>query len=196
MNSVTNRIYVPSTGNTDNGTSVTVIDGGTNAVIAIIPGFIGPRYAAVNEVTNTNYYVTNAGGTTVTVIDGATSSVTGTVTVAGRPFGIAVNPITDRGSMSPTARSSSGLPRRVQWHDQRPGRDGRMAAPWSVAVNAATNKFFYVSNFFGTNTILRHRWRLEHAQGVDRLHCSPTPSDVTVDPVSNRVYVAGGAPIR
>jgi len=59
VNPVTNKIYVANSGDT----TVTVIDGPTNTIIATIPSGLGPSGGmAVNPVTDT-VYTTTAGGT-------------------------------------------------------------------------------------------------------------------------------------
>ena len=70
VNPVTNKVYVANFG----GTTVTVIDGATNATTTVLTG-TSPIAVAVNPVTN-RVYVANWGVATVTVIDGATNATT------------------------------------------------------------------------------------------------------------------------
>ena len=95
VNSVTNRIYVPNNGAGANGTTVSVIDGATNTVIATIAGMTGPRYVAINEATDT-IFVAGNGGTTVKVIDGPSNTIVDSITLPSTPTGVAVNPTTNR----------------------------------------------------------------------------------------------------
>jgi hypothetical protein len=108
VNSVTNKIYVPSYCFGDaschghpNGT-VSVVDGGTLAYSSVGAG-IAPSTMAVNSATN-KIYVANQCGTdpacntytgTVTVLDGATLATT-TIFVGANPFGLSVNSTTNR----------------------------------------------------------------------------------------------------
>lgn len=98
-------VYVANynTGTAGNDT-VSVIDTGTNTVIATIPGFFGPYQIAINPA-GTYAYVTNYGnnfnagqyGTTVSVIDvnpasGSFNTIVDTITVGTQPSGIVINP--------------------------------------------------------------------------------------------------------
>ncbi len=118
VNPVTNKIYVANTATfifaavaskssktslpnglfspineTSTNSSVTVIDGATNATTTLPVGS-SPFSVAVNPVTN-KIYVANEGGNTVTVIDGATNTTT-SVTAGSAPFSVAVNPVTNQ----------------------------------------------------------------------------------------------------
>lgn len=90
VDTLTNKIYVA------NGFSqnVTVIDGSTDTVAAIISlggGNLTPWGVTVNESTN-KIYVANQGGS-VSVIDGATNTVVQTISIPGNggPIGIAAD---------------------------------------------------------------------------------------------------------
>jgi DNA-binding beta-propeller fold protein YncE len=107
VNSVTNKIYVPSDCFGDpscqgepNGT-VTVIDGVTLAT-ASVPVGVAPATMAVDIVTNKIYVANKCGSNptcqsngTVTVIDGATRA-TANVFVGNHPYGLALNSATNR----------------------------------------------------------------------------------------------------
>jgi 40-residue YVTN family beta-propeller repeat len=89
----TNLIYVPNC----KSNSVTVIDGGTNAVVATITEGIGdkPYAAGVDSFANL-VYVSNSGSDSVSVIDAARRAVVETIPVGGCPKAIAVNTRTNR----------------------------------------------------------------------------------------------------
>jgi DNA-binding beta-propeller fold protein YncE len=107
VNSVTNKIYVPSDCYGDpscqgepNGT-VTVIDGATLATTSVPAGF-SPNTMGVNSVTNRIYIANQCGSDptcqsngTVTVIDGATLAFTN-IGVGNDPYGLALNSATNR----------------------------------------------------------------------------------------------------
>ena len=96
VNPVTNRIYVAKRGGLTS--TVSVIDGVTNAVIVTgIPVGSFPSAVGVNSTTN-RVYVTDAGDDAVTVIDGATNSVIATVALpaTSSPRDVAVNAATNR----------------------------------------------------------------------------------------------------
>ena len=90
VNSTTNLIY---TANRDNST-VSVIDGGTDTVVAMATVGSNPEGVVVNSATN-RIYTTNHGNNSVSVIDGGTNTVVGTIPVGFRPQGVAVNPVTN-----------------------------------------------------------------------------------------------------
>jgi DNA-binding beta-propeller fold protein YncE len=110
VNSVTNKIYVPSDCFGDpscqgepNGT-VTVIDGVTLATVSVPVG-VAPATMAVDTVTNKIYVANQCGSDpscalgqngTVTVIDGATLAFTN-IGVGNDPYGLALNSATNRG---------------------------------------------------------------------------------------------------
>jgi YVTN family beta-propeller protein len=86
VNPFTNKIY-------SLGSSLTVIDGATNAATTIAVGS-SPQSLGMNPVTN-KIYVGDYGSSQVTVIDGATNTTT-TVAAGAVCEAIAVNPITNR----------------------------------------------------------------------------------------------------
>jgi hypothetical protein len=110
VNSVTNKVYVPSQCFTDPSCqgapnqTVTVIDGGTLGTTSIPIAATGtlPDTIVVNSGTN-KIYISNQCGNdpncpsigTVTVIDGATRA-TANVSVGSDPYGLALNSTTDR----------------------------------------------------------------------------------------------------
>ena len=78
INTVTNRTYVANYAD-GSGSTVSVIDGATNSVVATATVGPGPVAVGINTVTD-RIYVASSNGT-VSVIDGATNSVVATVTV-------------------------------------------------------------------------------------------------------------------
>jgi YVTN family beta-propeller protein len=91
VNPITNRIYVGNYG----GSTVSVIDGGTNHVVTSIGVGQAPVGVAVNASTN-RVYVANFGSNSVSVIDGSNNTVMATVAVGTQPYGLGVNPATNR----------------------------------------------------------------------------------------------------
>jgi len=106
-NSVTNKIYVSSFGSlaAETQTTVTEIDGSTNATVSISdPKAADPMALAVNPVTN-KIYIANLGnvgknGTdkgSITILDGKTHGVTNIVDPnAFSPHAVATNPLTNK----------------------------------------------------------------------------------------------------
>jgi len=93
INTVTNRIYAANYG--DGSNSVSVIDGGTNTVVATIPVGNSPFALDVNPRTNM-IYVANNIDTTVSVIDGKTNAVVATIMGFASPEAVAVNSETNK----------------------------------------------------------------------------------------------------
>ena len=85
-------MYVANSGSS----TVSVIDGTTNTVVATIPVGSAPQGIAFNP-DNGFLYVANQGSNTVSVIDGTTNTVTATIPVGSLPQSIAFNP--DNGFM-------------------------------------------------------------------------------------------------
>ncbi len=89
VNSVTNKIYVPT------NTSITVIDGVTNTPTPIpTPGRNSPFSILVNSITN-KIYVADYDASQVTVIDGATNNIA-VLNVAGTPYRMSIDPVTNK----------------------------------------------------------------------------------------------------
>jgi YVTN family beta-propeller protein len=89
VNPVTNKIYVANYGSAN----VSVINGSTYAVEAIVNVGTNPTQVAANPVTN-KIYVSNYGGKSVTMINGNDNSTT-TTTVGSYPGPLVVDPVTD-----------------------------------------------------------------------------------------------------
>jgi len=94
VNPGTNRIYVANEDLHGSSGTVSVIDGGSNAIIANVAVGMYPSAVGVNPVTN-KIYVSNYGDGTVSVIDG-TSNATGTVSVGVWPGPLAVDQVINK----------------------------------------------------------------------------------------------------
>jgi YVTN family beta-propeller protein len=182
VNPLTNKIYVAN----DGDSSVTVIDGATNATTRITVAVgSNPRAIAVNPVTNKIYvacYKWYSTDGSVTVIDGATNMSTSTVDAWYHPDALAVNTVTNRiyvasldgsyvtvidGATNGTATVATGT------------------KPWAVAVNPVTNKI-YVANYNSNNVTV-----IDGATNTTTTVGTGTgPYAVAVNPVSNKIYVA------
>jgi YVTN family beta-propeller protein len=88
INSQTNKIYVSS----PVSNQVTVIDGKTNAIVAVISG-LAPSTLAVDELRNKIYTATS--GQSISVIDGVTNTVS-MVSNGYYVFDMAVDVLTNR----------------------------------------------------------------------------------------------------
>jgi YVTN family beta-propeller protein len=164
VNPTTNRIYVTNY----YSHNVSVINGGTNTVVATVPVGSGPYGVAVNPTTNRVYVANNWGN--VSVIDGGTNTVVATVPVGSGPEGVAVNPATNRIYVA------------NNWSDSVSVVDGGTntvvatvpvgSGPEGVAVNPTTNRI-YVANYLDATVSV-----IEDRGGPEPTATSvPTPSD-------------------
>jgi YVTN family beta-propeller protein len=148
VNPNTNKAYVAN--NYDN--TVSVIDGGTNKVVATLPGTeippagitVGnsPQDVSVNPDTN-KAYVANYDDNTVSVIDGRTNKVLSTINVGNTPYGVSVNPDTN---MAYVANRNNGTVSVINGETNSVITNinvGRL--PNDVKINPLTN-LAYVSN--------------------------------------------------
>ncbi len=91
VNSVTNRVYVPNSG--DN--TLSVIDGATSATLATVP--VGQLPCAVGANSQTNrIYVANVNSNNISVIDGSTNQVIQTVSAGRGPCAVTITPANNR----------------------------------------------------------------------------------------------------
>jgi YVTN family beta-propeller protein len=91
----TNRIYVPNPGNN----TVSVLDGGNQALLNIIPVGTNPKSVGINPATG-RVYVVNQGSNNVTIIDDYSNTVIATVMVGAAPEEIRVDVSTNRISVT------------------------------------------------------------------------------------------------
>jgi YVTN family beta-propeller protein len=78
------------------GSSVTVIDGATDSVIATVTVGGNPRDLCFNPLNDKVYSASGAEDSTVTVIDGATNGVTTTITVGYGPLDLCHSAVQNR----------------------------------------------------------------------------------------------------
>jgi YVTN family beta-propeller protein len=176
----TNRIYVVN----GSASTVSVIDGTTNGVLATIPVGTFPSEAAVNTATH-RVFVTNGGDNTVSVVDSTTNAVIATISVGANPFGVAVNQTTNRvyvaNSSANTVTVIDGATNTVVGLPIPVG-----SGPDGVAVNAVTNRV-NVANFSDSTISVVDGASDTVAATVTGLSF---PIYVAVNPVTNRIFVA------
>src|SRR5215469_2999772 len=209
VNPVTNKIYVANFGHMslycgscwDYG-NITVIDGATNSTATIKdPNAKFPHAVAVNPVTNKIYVANNFNNSsgTVTIIDGETNSTT-TVVVAPWPYDVAVNSTTNKvyvTGYNPDAAATSTTVSVIDGatNISTPLTDPKAADPIAVAVNPVTNKI-YVANIGNQGKNGTNIGSITVIDGATNSNTNLTdpnafsPHAVTVNPVSNRIYVA------
>ena len=199
-----NRVYLPRfVLNASDGTKTTfldVIDGSNNQLITSIPLSTGfsqaTPYLAVDDNRH-RVYVTGADSSNnplLRVINADTNSVTTTFGTFNSVGGLAVNPVT--GKIYVSGRPSGGA---VQIFDGTTlGSRGIVnagAVPGPMAVNTVTNKV-YVANT-GAGSVDNSVTVIDGATDATETTFSNTNanngdavSDVAVDPVTNKIFVA------
>ena len=176
VNSVTNKIYLANIG----GTSVTVVDGATNANSTVSVGN-KPWDVAVNPVTN-KIYVANLNDNTVTVIDGTANSTT-TVSTGSNPSAVAVGSVANK---TYVANSGSNTVTVVDGVTNSTSTVGVGITPTAVAVNPVMSKT-YVANS-GDNTVTVIDGATNNT--TTTVSVGNSPKAVAVNPVTNQMYVA------
>ncbi len=181
VNSTTNRVYVAHLID-----EVSVIDGATNAVSAMIPVGPGAVGIAVNSTTN-RVYVTNLRGNSLTVIDGGSNSVIASVALPNPPLLLDVNAATNRiyvaisgGEVDVIDGTTNGVIDRVFLPTG--GSTG-------IGVNPLTNRVYVADQT--ANVVYVVDTATDALLGsIPIAGYAATP--IAVDAVANKVYVAGG----
>jgi YVTN family beta-propeller protein len=191
VNPVTNKIYVANSGTNE----VTVIDGATDTAIATVAVGADPQVVAVNPVTN-RIYVANVNDNDVTVIEGTTDTAIATVAVGTSPQGVAVNPVTNKIYVANTGSDNVTV---IDGATNSTSTIAVVVLPVMVVINPLTNKI-YVSAFGGSRTANISASSVTVIDGVTNtartiggvLNSSfaPLESNLAVNPVTNKIYVA------
>ena len=178
VNETSDTIYV--TNYTDN--TVSAIDGATEKVTTILTG-TGPRWLAVNPVTN-RAYVANQDGT-VTVIDGASDKATSIPVGSNLSLGqVAVNTKTNKIYVANNTPYKTGIAV-IDGTTNAVINTVACSPSWGVAVNSATN-MIYASNYTaGTVTVIDGS-----SNSAVVLSAPSQPKSIAIDSAINRVYVA------
>ncbi len=172
VNPTTNRIYVAN--NKDN--IVSVIDGGTDAVLKTVPVGMLPMGVAVDPVAN-RVYIANSGSNTVSVLDGATNTVLAAIPVGNTPRGITVDQTTNRAYVADFASNAVSVLDLATNTVLATVPIG--AGPADVAVNPVTHRV-YIANYSDDT--------------VSVVYDGPPPT-VTITGVSDQaVYTLGAVP--
>jgi YVTN family beta-propeller protein len=175
VNPLTNRLYVTNF----NSRNVTVIDGATSSVVAMVATGQNPADVAVNTATDT-IYVANADGT-VTAIDGP-SNRTQTVTAGSSPFAIAVNPVTNKIYV---ANNGSNNVTVIDGATNNTAQVGAGTNPVAVAVDVAANKIYVANRNSNNVTVIDGT-----TNGATTVSTVANPSFLAVNPVTHRIYVS------
>ncbi len=188
VNPATNRIFTSSEGNGLEDGIITVIDGATNGIVAIVPVGAVAEDIVANPVTNL-IYVGSYRDQKVAVIDGSDNTVIATVSVPESPFSIDVNPITSRvyvrgdHSVSVLAGSTNTVIATI------PVAGG----PAGLVVDSVANRIF-VSDASALSVAV-----IDGASNgvIDTIPLdSGQPRGLAVNPAANRLYVAAAESVK
>lgn len=178
MNSVSNRAYVIV------GTTLDVIDGAANTVIATVQLGSQPTGMWVNKVTN-KLYITDPTDETVTVVNGVTNGIDAVIQLPGtrpRPVAIDVNPVTNKIYVGEYRVASVAV---------IDGLTNQVTAtitvgnhPTSVRVNSVTNKIFVPNAADGTVSLIDGATNTVTAT----LTVGQSPELLLINPLTNKAY--------
>lgn len=182
VNPVTNRVYVSTVGDS----TVTVLDGASNTIVARIYGFYYPRGIAVYPAAN-KIYVVNQGYNWVSVIDGSTNQVTKTIGVGNAPWGCAFNPQTNR--LYVGNRNDSSLSVIDCVTDTLYTTITGVPCRTMLAVNPTTNRVFVPNN--SDNLVRVVSGSTNTVTGT--ISGIGSPNGVAVDTTLDRLYVSDTA---
>jgi YVTN family beta-propeller protein len=200
VNPVTNKIYVAN----QSDTSVTVIDGATNATATINVGST-PNAVAVNSATN-KIYVVNSSRDSVTVIDADTNSTT-SIAVGKHPSAVAVNTKTNKiyvtaggyetanfGNVT-VIDGATNATSKIGIGPSGPCAAGDccacncpMAIPNAVAVNEETNRIYVAAHTTGDHAKDKVTVIDGATNETTSVEVEGEPRHLVVNPVTNKVY--------
>ena len=178
-----NRIYVSNYGL--NGTfpsTVSVIDGSSNSLIATIVVGVNPGGIAVNSASH-RIYVANYNSSNVSVVDGTTNNVVATIGVGNHPSKVAVNPNTNEIYITNSADNT------VSWINGATntvvGTIPVGKSPVGIALLQSTNTVYVANSQDNTASIIDGT---SHTV-VRTLLVGNDPGNIASDPATSIVYV-------
>jgi YVTN family beta-propeller protein len=150
VNPVTNRVYVTNNG----GSTVSVIDGNANVVVATVTVGVSPNDIDVDWETNT-VYVANYNANSLSVIDGAANTVKGTVAAlfqgASHPWGVTVNSSTHKIFVSNSIGSEVAI---IDGTKNSLTRVQVGNCPLGMALNSIKNLIYVANGCSGTISVI------------------------------------------
>src|SRR5258708_26062484 len=150
VNPVTNRVYVTNNGDT----TVSVIDGSTNKVVATVTVGLSPNGIDVDLETNT-VYVANYNANSPSVIDGATNTVKATIMAlfqrSSYPWGVTVNSSTHKIFVSNSIGSKVAI---IDGTKNSLTRVQVGKCPLGSALNSSKNLIYVANGCSGTISVL------------------------------------------
>jgi YVTN family beta-propeller protein len=172
VNPITNKIYIPS------GSSITTIDGATNAVSSVTIYYSG--LLALDPATNQIYNLYSGSGTgSVIALDGATNT-TATVTAGTTPYAVAVNPATNTAYVA----NQSGGVTVINGATNATTTVTAGTTPYAIAVNPATNTAYVANQGSNNVTVINGA-----TNATTTVPAGTAPQAVAVNPATNMIYV-------
>jgi YVTN family beta-propeller protein len=179
------RVYV-----TNNGSNkVSVIDTGTNSVVASITVENNPDGIAINPA-GTRVYVANTESDSVSVIDTGTNQVMNTMKVGYKPYAVAVNPSGTRAYV--TSQRASGKPtfNVIDISNDANQVVDTMEAGWSpepygIVVNPAGTLIYVGDQIDSKISVIDANTN----KLVTTIQVGHNPFNVAINPSGTRVYV-------
>lgn len=178
-----NRIYVSNYGL--NGTfpsTVSVINGSNNGLIATILVGVNPGGIAVNSV-NHRIYVANYNSSNVSVIDGTTNNVIATIGVGNHPSKVAINPTTNE--VYVTNNADNTVSRIDGATNTLVGTTSVGRSPVGIALLQSTNTLYVVNSKDNTVSIIDG---VSHTV-IKTLVTGNDPGNVALNSATNTVFV-------
>jgi DNA-binding beta-propeller fold protein YncE len=186
INPITNKIYLTTTSGIypPTGFTLTVVNASSRTISLVIPFQGIPGELAVNPNTD-QVYVIN--GSSIAIFDGASGDETGNIRFKAPLYAVVVDPVTGRlfATSADTLFELSLYPH----GEMKSFPVGSYAV--GLAVNTATN-MVYAANYL-SNTVSVFNATKESLVGtIDLGPQSINPSELAVNPTTNKVYVTTG----
>ena len=178
-----NRIYVSNYGN--NGTfpsTVSVLNGANNSLIATILVGVSPAGVAVNSASH-RVYIANYNSSNVSVINGVTNAVIANVTVGTHPSRIALNPAT--GEIYVTNSGDDTVSRINGTTNTLVGNIPVGRRPTGIALLSSTNTIYVTNSLDGTASVIDGK---THSV-IKTLQVGNDPGNIASDSITNLVYL-------
>lgn len=183
VNSITKKVYVADFGSN----TITVLDANNHNGITKIGVGMNPAGIAVNEKTN-KIFVANNLSYTVSVIDGSSDKVISTVKVQQGPFGIALNQVTNTVYVANHLSHSISVIDGSNFDIITSIKVGH--TPRLIGINEKSNMIYVANEDSGSVSIIDG---LTNTLVYTIEEIGSAPWGVTVEPVTNLIYVTGGS---
>jgi len=187
INPITNQVYLTTTSGIypPTGFTLTVVNASSGTISLVIPFRGIPGELAVDPGTN-RVYVIN--GSSVAIFDGASGDEKGNIRFKEPLYDVAVDPLTGRlyATSADTLFETSLNP---QLTEMKSFQVGNYAV--GLAVNPTTN-MVYAANYSSNTVSVLDATKESIVGTIDLGAQSTNPSELAVNPITNKVYVTTG----